>query len=386
MASAPPSSSHSPLSLYRAKLAAGELRPDPVQELAAEKLESLHRAVLTYKPQSGEKGWLERFGLGRLRSGPKDEPQTMPRGLYLYGPVGRGKSMLMDLFAETTSAGGRKRVHFQAFMTHFHTTAYQWRQSEAGSTEDPILRFARRVVTESWLLCLDELEVRDIADAMIVGRLFQAMLDLGAVIVITSNRVPDDLYKDGLQREKFLPFIDLLKEKLDLLHLASDTDYRLGRIRGLPVYHCPPGPLADSALDTLFRRLAAGQPSAPERLDMGGREIVIPKAAGTVARFTFADLCEQPLGPADYRRLAARFEALVVSDIPQLGPENRDAARRFVTLVDALYDHRTLLAASAAAPPESLYPTGDGAFEFQRTVSRLMEMQSEDYLGARHLT
>jgi len=374
-------SQQDPLSLYRAKLARGELKPDPAQALAAEKLESLHHALKGYQPRTGSSGWRERFGLAR-----RTETPTPPLGLYLYGPVGRGKSMLMDLFHSTAPVTAKRRTHFQEFMRDFHAEVHAWRKGRKKDDADPIPPLARKIAERSWLLCLDELEVRDIADAMIVGRVFDELFKNGVVVVTTSNRAPDELYKDGLQREKFLPFIDLIKQKLDVLQLASDTDYRLGRMRGAKVYHSPLGPEADAAIEEIFSRLAEGRAVAPDRVVVAGRTIPVPKAAGDVAWFSFADLCEQPLGPSDYLQIATLYDAVVLSGVPKMGPGNRDAARRFVTLVDALYEHKTALVMSAEAAPEVLYPEGDGAFEFQRTVSRLMEMQSEDYLRLPHLT
>lgn len=370
-----------PLSLYRAKLDRQELKPDPVQALAAEKLHSLHHALTGYRPQTGAKGWRERFGLARR----VEEPQP-PQGLYLYGPVGRGKSMLMDLFVGTAPVKARRRTHFQEFMRDFHAEVHAWRKSRKGGDADPIPALAEKIARESWLLCLDELEVRDIADAMIVGRIFDELFKRGVVVVTTSNRHPDDLYKDGLQREKFLPFIALIKDKLDLLALESPTDYRLGRVKGAPIFHAPLGSAATAALDSLFQRLAGEAEPQADKIIVGGREISVPQAAGDVARFSFRDLCDRPLGPGDYIQIATLYDAVVLDEVPRLGPQNRDQARRFVTLIDALYEHRTMLAMSADAPPEALYPEGDGAFEFQRTVSRLMEMQSEDYLRQKHLT
>jgi len=372
---------HDPLTLYRAKLDRQELKPDSVQALAAEKLQSLHHALRGYRPQTGAKGWRERFGLARR----VEEPQP-PQGLYLYGPVGRGKSMLMDLFFSTAPVAEKRRTHFQEFMRDFHAEVHAWRKGRKKDDADPIPPLAERIARDSWLLCLDELEVRDIADAMIVGRVFDELFKRGGVVVTTSNRHPDDLYKDGLQREKFLPFIALIKDKLDLLELEPPNDYRLGRVKGAPIFHDPLGARARAELDTLFHRLAGDAEPHPDTIVVQGREIPVPQAAGDVARFSFRDLCDRPLGPRDYMQIATLYDVVVLDEVPRLGPQNRDQARRFVTLVDALYEHRTMLAMSADAPPEALYPEGDGAFEFQRTVSRLMEMQSEDYLRQKHLT
>jgi cell division protein ZapE len=317
---------------------------------------------------------------------PGDAVGTAPRhGLYIFGEVGRGKSMMMDLFFEAADIAAKKRVHFHEFMRDIHAEIHRWRQAAHRKESDPIPKLARTIAAEAWLLCLDELQVTDIADAMIVGRLFQCLMDDGVVVVITSNRAPSDLYKDGLQRERFLPFIGLIEKQLDLLELNSERDYRLGRKRGLQVYHSPLTEESDMALELAFSRLTEGATPMPHSFEVQGRQVRVPLAAVGVARFSFAQLCGTALGPSDYLELAARYHTLVLSDIPLLGPENKDQARRFVTLIDALYEKKVTLICSAEAPPETLYPTGIGAFEFQRTVSRLMEMQAEDYVLKQHL-
>lgn len=369
-----------PLALFRALKEQGVLKPDPAQSLVAEKLESLFHALKDYHPSQGESGWRARFGLARRK-----ESEAPPTGLYIYGEVGRGKSMLMDLFFQTATIAGKKRVHFHEFMRDIHQDIHKWRQLPGREKSDPIPRLARHIAEDAWLLCLDELQILDITDAMIVGRLFQALLDNGVVIVATSNRPPDDLYKDGLQRDRFLPFIGLIKQRFDVVELASATDYRLNRLKGHPVFLAPLGEESLAGIDEAYGLLAAGAPEESQVIEVLGHELQAPRVRDKVARFTFSQLCETPLGAADYLALASRFVAIVVSDVPMLSPERRDAAKRFVTLVDALYDHRCILVCSAAAMPEDLYPKGDGAFEFQRTVSRLIEMQSRDYLASSHL-
>ncbi len=382
-----------PIFAYRQHIRDGILRPDPAQELAVEKLQSLSNALSRYQPDQGSKGWLSRFGFRSSHTCPclswipADATNSDPRqGLYIFGEVGRGKSMLMDLFFETCPIAHKKRLHFHEFMRDVHAAIHRWRKDGSSKHGDPIPMLVDTLAREACLLCLDELQVTDIADAMIVGRLFQAILDAGVVVVITSNRPPRDLYKDGLQRDRFLPFIDLIQKRLDLLELNSERDYRLGRKRGLKVYHAPQGPQATAALDEAFARLTAGAEPRPDSLSVNERTLAVPLAAAGVARFSFADLCGRPLGASDYLALATRYHALVLDNIPLLSPDNKDEARRFVTLVDALYEHKVTLICSAAAPPESLYPKGIGAFEFQRTVSRLMEMQAEDYITREHLT
>jgi cell division protein ZapE len=383
----PAASDQSPLSLYRAKLAAGELRADPAQALAAEKLETLYRALKDYQPQSGPGFW--RAHLGFARGFGLSSAGAPPMGLYLVGNVGTGKSMLMDLFFATAPLPKKRRVHFHAFMLEVHERLHKWRQKEAKATAnaDPIPPLAERIAGEAWLLCFDEFQVTNIADAVILGRLFGALFERGVVVVATSNTAPDDLYKGGLQRELFLPAIEILKKKMDVLQIDSGTDYRLGRVEDVAVYHTPLGPEATAALEAAFRRFAdEDETPGPTEIVILGRKLKIPCAAGRVAMMSFAELCEQPLGPADYVAIASHFHTLVVDGIPVLSPDQRDVTRRFITLIDELYEHRVNLFCAAAAPPDQLVSAGDYAKEFRRTASRLHEMQSEDYLESPHLT
>jgi cell division protein ZapE len=365
-----------PLALYRARRRAGQLDADPAQELAAEKLQSLHHALVGYEPAAGRSGWRERLGLARRR----DEP---PQGLYIFGAVGRGKSMLMDLFFAAAPLARKRRVHFHEFMLDVHDGLHRQRRERAAA--DVLAPLVERMVAESALLCFDEFQVTNIADAMLLGRLFGALFDRGIVVVATSNVAPDDLYADGLQRERFLPFIDLLKERLDVLELDGLIDYRRNRIKGMTVYHQPLGAAAESALARAFAQLTDGDAGAPTTLSVQGRMLRVPKAAKGVACFEFADLCERPLGAADYIAIATHFHTIIVDGVPRLSPQQRNEARRFMTLIDALYEHKTNLICAAADSPDRLYASGDGAQEFRRTASRLLEMQSTDYLGRPHL-
>ncbi len=376
------------LPAYRALRESGQLRADPDQEQAAARLDSLATALEATRTQSGSA--LKRF-FSRT-------PPPAPRGLYLWGGVGRGKSMLMDLFFHNVRVPNKRRVHFHAFMLEVHAAIHAYRaMNPAARTQlygrdagdDPIPPIARALATSARLLCFDELQVTDVADAMILGRLFRSMLDEGVTMVATSNRAPDDLYKHGLNRELFLPAIALLKEHLAVLPLNGATDFRLARLSGMPVYYTPNGPEATAALSQAFFRLTdfpvedrANVPS--ETLDVNGRDLFVPKALKGVAVFSFRRLCDNPLGAADYLAIARRFHTVILVGVPVMGPELRNQARRFVTLIDVLYEHCVKLLCAADAAPDALYVSGDGSFEFERTASRLHEMQSAAYLARGH--
>lgn len=368
-----------PLFAYRARVASGALKPDPAQELLAEKQQSLYRALEHYSRESGASGWKERFGLGRRKT------ENPPQGLYVYGGVGGGKSMLMDVFFATAPTTKKRRAHFHAFLQDVHDRFNKFRATKRADEGDPIPPVADQLAKEAWLLCFDELQVTNIVDAMILGRLFEALFQRGVVVVATSNRPPKDLYKDGLQRDRFIPFIKLIEAKLDVYQLASAADYRLERMLGMKVYHWPADAAAKRELDDDFSELAAGAPATVEKLEIKGRTVEI-QGAGGVARATFDELCNRPLGPADYLAIADRFHTLILDDIPRMGPDKATEARRFVTLIDAVYEAKVKLICSAGASPQDLYLAGEGAFEFERLVSRLMEMQSAEYLKLPHVT
>ena len=372
-----------PVQAYRALRRGGELAHDPAQELAAEKLQSLHNALRSYDPTAGPTagrgGWKARLGLARQRQAP-------PQGLYLFGGVGRGKSMLMDLFFARAPVTARRRVHFHAFMAEVHDRLHAWRARTKGEKADPLPELAGDLAAEAWLLCFDEFHVVNVADAMILGRLFESLFEAGVVVVATSNFPPDRLYEGGLQRERFLPFIALLKQRLDVLELDGGTDYRLARLRDLPTVYTPLGAATREALDDAFAALTEGAEAAPTYLHVQGRRLPVPQAARGVARVTFAELCARALGARDYLALATQFHTVVLDGVPCMDESQRNEARRFMTLIDALYEHRCNLVLGADAPPERLYAGADGGFEFQRTVSRLMEMQAADYIARPHLT
>jgi cell division protein ZapE len=365
--------SEGPLGAYRTKRAQGLLEPDPAQLLAAEKLQSLHNA-LARPGNGGRLGWRARLGLAR-----RSEPAT--QGLYIFGGVGIGKSMLMDLFFAAAPVAKKRRVHFNAFMLEVHQSLHRWRQEASG---DPIPSLARSIAEETRLLCFDEFQVEDIADAMLLRRLFESLFEAGLVVVATSNDAPDDLYKGGLQRENFVPFIALIKERLDILELDSGKDYRRRRIRGLDVYRTPLGPAATAALDEAFARLTDSAPPAPVTLAFQGRRLTVAKAAKGVAYFGFAELCAEARGPADFLAIAGHFHTVILDGVPRLSSAQRNEARRFILLIDELYEHRCKLLIAAEDVADRLYPAGAGAVDFRRAASRLMEMQSPDYLALEH--
>ncbi len=349
-------------SLYAARLAAGHLSPDPAQQAVLPQFERIAAALAEAAPR----------GLARLVR----KPTEPPRGLYLWGRVGRGKSMLMDLFFEAVPLSAKRRVHFHGFMQELQAALHEVR---ATGVTDAIAPVAAGIAADLRLLCLDEMQITDIADAMIVGRLFQALFEAGVTIVTTSNRAPDGLYENGLNRALFLPFIALLKERMEVVEMASATDYRQHVLAGNTVWFAPAGAAAHQAIAALWHDLTGGGGDGPLRLSVKGREVVLPDARSGVARANFWDLCGRPLGPADYLAVAAAVRVLVLEDIPVLSAANYNEAKRFVTLIDALYEARVRLIASAADTPEQLYTEGAGSFEFARTASRLREMQGADW-------
>lgn len=361
---------------FEAMVADGELRPDADQQAAAERLDRL-AAQLVEEPRSV--GFFARL-LGGSR-------RRTVRGVYMWGGVGRGKSMLMDLAYESIDASPKRRVHFHEFMLEVHERLRAERAKEQG---DPIAPVAQALAAEARLLAFDEMVINNTADAMILSRLFGQLLQGGVTVVTTSNRPPRDLYKDGLNRELFLPFIDLIEKELDVVPLNGPTDYRLERLGGMATWHVPNGEAATRALSEAFFRLTdypvedRGRVPSEDIPVQGGRTLHVPKSLKGVAVFSFRRLCSEARGAPDYLAIARRYHTVILVGIPRLGPENRNEAARFVTLIDALYEHKVKLLAAADAAPAQLYTQGTGAFEFERTVSRLMEMQSAEYLALGH--
>lgn len=353
-----------PIEIYNARIAKGELREDVDQLQTLQALQNLAEAIEGYKPKSK---W--------LMSGLFGVQAPRPKGLYIYGGVGRGKSMLMDLFFDASPIKRKRRVHFHAFMQEVHEQLHKVRQS---GVDDAIRPVAEKIISEASLLCFDEMQITDITDAMIVGRLFQFLFDSGVIVVTTSNRHPDELYKSGLNRNLFLPFIELIKERLVIHNLDSSTDHRQNRLSGQQRYFHPLNDETRSSIDTLWASLADGK-DEPITLHQKKRQIVLPYHHNGVARASFADLCEKPLGPSDYLLIASSFRLLMITDVPVLGRGNNNEAKRFVTLIDALYEAKIRVIISADAEPEDLYPSGSGSFEFERTASRLREIQSDDW-------
>lgn len=363
---------------YKALVAQGEISEDPAQLTTVRRLDLLNTRLSETRLASKKSalGWL----FGR-----KKDPEKV-RGVYVWGGVGRGKTMLMDLFFEVAVVRRKRRAHFHEFMADTHERIFEHRQAlKRGEVkgDDPIPPVAEGIAEETRLLCFDEFSVTDIADAMILGRLFTKLFELGVVVVATSNVAPPNLYKDGLNRQLFLPFVELLGEYADTIELDSPTDYRLENLGGAPVYVTPLGAAADSEIEELWRKLTHGVPAHAEELENKGRKIPVPAAAAGAARFDFADLCEQPLGAADYLRIAHAYGTVFVTNIPRLSRARRNETKRFINLIDALYDNGVKLVVSAAADPDLLHE-GEGtteSFEFQRTASRLTEMRSEAYLA-----
>ncbi|WLR92245.1 cell division protein ZapE [Shinella zoogloeoides] len=360
-------------------VASGALQPDPAQKAMAARFDRLLGAVHAQRParKSSALGW--------LFASRKPETAGAPKGLYIHGGVGRGKTMLMDMFFELSPIKRKRRAHFHEFMADVHDRIHKHRQKlKAGETKqaDPVPPVAASLIEEARLLCFDEFSVTDIADAMILSRLFGELFQRGCILVATSNVEPDNLYKDGLNRGLFLPFVDLLKQHVEIMPLDSLTDYRLEKDSGLPVFRHPLGDEADMAMDAAWRRETAGKAVTAQTISFRGRRIAVPRAAGRVARFSFADLCERPLGAADYLEILAHYDTLFIDHVPLLGAEKRNETKRFINLVDTIYDHRARLFASAAAAPENLLVTRKGTegFEFDRTVSRLIEIRSTEYL------
>jgi cell division protein ZapE len=370
------------LAHYAALVAAGEIERDPAQEALVARLERLNVRLTGHRlaRKSSSLGWF---------FGKREQTQEPLKGLYIHGDVGRGKTMLMDLFFEACEVRRKRRAHFHEFMADVHERIHAYRQTSKngnGANADPILHVAADIADESWVLCFDEFHVTDIADAMILGRLFASLFERGVVVVATSNVEPDDLYKDGLNRALFVPFIALLKRHMDVVRLAARSDFRLEKLVNVRVWHVPADKTADRALDEAWRRLALGNDGAPLDLMVKGHVLHVPRAAKGVARFRFAELCERPLGAIDYLRLAREFHAVVLDHVPVMDYAQRNEAKRFIALIDTFYDNAVKLVASAAAEPAGLYRADEGyeVQEFRRTASRLIEMGSQDYLALPH--
>lgn len=358
------------LQRYRAMVEAGELEPDPAQLLAVEKLQLLANRLAQYDPPEKT----DFFSFFTRKGG------AVPEGLYIFGGVGRGKTMLMDLFFETVPFSAKRRVHFHEFMGEVHDLIGEFRELEKG---DPIPHTAQSIVSEARLLCFDELHVTDIADAMILGRLFASLFEAHTVVVATSNSAPTGLYRDGLNRPLFEPFIELVEERMEVLQLEAATDYRLEKLRDAELYFTPANKKAAKEMRGVFTKLTGHKKGKPASLQVRGRSVAVPEAAMGVARFDFADLCGRPLGANDYLVIAHAYHTLLIENVPVMDRVRRNEARRFINLIDTLYDNGVRVVVSAAAEPDALYNISDGAELFERTASRLIEMRSQAYLAGR---
>jgi cell division protein ZapE len=369
------------LELYEALVAAGKIGRDPAQEKLLTRLGALEQRVTAHRSarRAQPMGWL----FGSRSAG------EVAKGLYVFGDVGRGKTMLMDLFFEASPIVRKRRAHFHEFMADVHDRVRAFRQQLKDGEiegEDAIRLAAAEIAEESWLLCFDEFHVTDIADAMILGRLFARLFELGVIVVATSNVAPSELYKDGLNRALFLPFIAMIEQHMEVFELKARTDFRLEKLSGQKVWFVPADDAATAALDEAWRRLVGSTSGMPQELSVKGRKLRVPRASMGVARFFFHDLCERPLAAADYLRIAHEFHTIIIDRIPVMGFDQRNAAKRFIILIDTLYDHSVKVVASAAAEPDALYTASDGfeASEFKRTASRLIEMRSQGYLALPH--
>jgi cell division protein ZapE len=367
-----------PLSEYEDYVKEGKLKDDAAQRQVIEHLQGLARQLSLPFKKPGL--------LGKLLRQYAPKP---PRSIYIWGAVGRGKSMLMDIFYANLAASEKRRIHFNPFMQEVHNLSHIWRQKlELEHSKQELLPAVAHDIVSHGLqvLCLDELQVTDVADAMILSKLFTTMLEENVTFVITSNLPPEELYLGGLQREKFMEFVHLVYERMDVLELASPHDYRMQQIRSLQtVYLTPNDRKAENFIYNTFKKMTHGSDLQPLMLDVQGRKLKVSEAYGGIAKFSFAELCSKPLGAPDYIAIARRFHTVFVSDIPKMSPERRNEARRFVILIDTLYDHRVKLICSAETVPEEIYSAGDSSFEFRRTVSRLAEMQSDTYLNTPHI-
>lgn len=366
---------------YSARVREGQIERDPAQEATVRRLDALCAELAEHRlaRKSSALGWL--FGARK--------PAGNPRGLYIWGPVGRGKTMLMDLFFDTVVVQRKRRAHFHSFMADVHARVHEWRQKKkAGEVkgDDPIAPVADDLAKDAWLLCFDEFAVTDIADAMILGRLFQALFARGVVVVATSNVEPGDLYRNGLNRALFVPFIEMIRDRMEVFRLESRTDFRLEKLSASEIWFTPLGAQSTEKLQRVFQALTGVERGEPASVRVFGRDVSMPEAAHNVARCRYEDLCDRPLGATDFVEIARVFHTIVLDGVPVLDPARRNEVKRFIVLIDALYDHRVKLVAAAAAPPQEIYRGGDGheGFEFDRTVSRLIEMQSQEYLALPH--